>query len=41
MNNEPRSDVICTGGGRGINHGHGFRPAGRAIDDGEEVSVAF
>ena len=29
------------GGGRGINHGQGFWPARRAIDDGEEVSVAF
>ena len=29
------------GGGCGINHGHGLRPAGRAIDNGEEVSVAF
>ena len=28
-------------GGRGIDHGHVFRPAGRAVDDSEEVSVAF
>ena len=29
------------GGGRGIDHGHSFWPAGRTIDDDEEVSVAF
>ena len=36
-----REEGSSAGGGRGIDHGHGFRPAGRAINDSEEVSVAF
>ena len=34
-------EVGSAGGGHGIDHGHSFRPASRAIDDGEQVSVAF